>query len=299
VSFWVLLQVVTDLILVAGVAAVWFKLKRPSPDDPRLSKGLQLLQTKISVIEDLSDRTETQVSQVTALLEGKVKEVQSLLIEAEKMNQKIEASMQKSLEVAKIFQDRIPHQEIVERQNTIKYVKAARMAHQGATAEEIAREVDLSKGEIEFITKVNRNQLQFSEENLPEWARESGNANSSNNSNGANFTSSHTSTSSVLNPQPLAKKEDQVTLSALGDRFRRAIHENPGVTQSMAGALTLNTNQNPVHNTVANVNTPPVPTPAKVQTTPPQNLTFVAQNSKGQEVQVRKVQFPKMNIGSN
>jgi len=62
VSFWILLQVVFDFLALAGVVAVWIKITRPSKDDPRLSRGLQLLQTKISVLEDLSDRTETQVS---------------------------------------------------------------------------------------------------------------------------------------------------------------------------------------------------------------------------------------------
>ncbi len=86
--------------------------------------------------------------------------------------QKIEASMGKSLEVAKIFQDKIPHQEIIERQNTAKYVKAARLAHQGMAVSEIAAQVDLSMGEIEMIAKLNREQLQFSEEDLPEWAQD-------------------------------------------------------------------------------------------------------------------------------
>ncbi|MBO9666951.1 MAG: DUF2802 domain-containing protein [Bdellovibrio sp.] len=159
-----------NVILMAGVIGVWVRLSRPPKDDPRLSKGLQLLQSKIAVLEDLSDRTETQVNQLTALLEQKVKDIQLKIQASEKQISKIDQSMQKSLEVAKIFQDRIPHTEIVERQNTIKYVKAARLAHQGLSAEEIAQQVDLAQGEIEFIAKVNRDQLMFCEDSLPEWA---------------------------------------------------------------------------------------------------------------------------------
>lgn len=171
-SFWVLVQVLVDLILVAGSVGVWIRLQRPQKDDPRLSKGLQLLQSKIAVLEDLSDRTEVQVQQLTTLLEQKVREIQQQVQSSDKQLQKIEQSMQKSLEVAKIFQDRIPHTEIVERQNTIKYVKAARLAHQGLSVDEIAEQVtDLSRGEIEFIAKVNRDQLQFCEDSLPEWAQ--------------------------------------------------------------------------------------------------------------------------------
>jgi hypothetical protein len=170
VSFWVLVQILANLTLFALVGVLWVKLNRPAKDDPRLSKGLQLLQSKISVLEDLSDRTETQVSQLTALLETKCREIQEKIVSADRQIAKIEMSAQKSLEVAKIFQDRIPHSEILERQNTIKYVKAARLAHQGLSVDEIAQQVDLSRAEIDFIAKVNRDQLQFSEEDLPAWA---------------------------------------------------------------------------------------------------------------------------------
>ncbi|WP_255490180.1 DUF2802 domain-containing protein [Bdellovibrio sp. KM01] len=172
VSFWFLTQLLVNVILLAGVVGVWVRMNRPAKDDPRLSKGLQLLQSKIAVLEDLSDRTETQVNQLTALLEQKVKDIQSKIQASEKQIAKIDQSMQKSMEVAKIFQDRIPHEEIVERQNTIKYVKAARLAHQGLSADEIASQVDLSRGEIEFIAKVNKDQLMFCEDSLPEWANE-------------------------------------------------------------------------------------------------------------------------------
>jgi hypothetical protein len=169
VSFWVLVQVLLNLVLGAGVVGMWVRLSRPAKDDPRLSKGLQLLQSKISILEDLSDRTEVQVQQLTALLEQKCKEIQAKIQTSEKQMVKIDQSMQKSLEVAKIFQDRIPHTEIVERQNTIKYVKAARLAHQGLSVDEIALQSDLSRGEIEFIAKVNKDQLMFCEDSLPEW----------------------------------------------------------------------------------------------------------------------------------
>ncbi len=171
-SFWLLIQVLVDLILVATIVGLWIRLNRPAKDDPRMSKGLQLLQSKIAVLEDLSDRTETQVNQLTSLLEQKVKDIQTKIQAADKQVSKIDQSMQKSLEVAKIFQDRIPHTEILERQNTIKYVKAARLAHQGLSVQEISQQVDLSQGEIEFIAKVNKDQLMFCEDSLPEWIQQ-------------------------------------------------------------------------------------------------------------------------------
>lgn len=169
---WALIQIVFNIFLALGLFVVIMRMNRAPKDDPRLSRGLQLLQSKISVLEDLSDRTEVQVGQLTAILDQKCREVQAKVQLAEQQVHLIRVSMDRSLEVAKIFQDKIPHQEIIERQNTIKYVQAARMAHQGLSVDEIVQKVDLPKGEIEFIAKVNRDRLMFSEDQLPWWAKE-------------------------------------------------------------------------------------------------------------------------------
>lgn len=234
-SFWVLVQVLVDLILVAGCVGAWIRLQRPQKDDPRLSKGLQLLQSKIAVLEDLSDRTEVQVQQLTTLLEQKVREIQQQVQNSDKQLLKIEQSMQKSLEVAKIFQDRIPHSEIVERQSTIKYVKAARLAHQGMSVQEIAAQVDLSLGEIEMIAKVNKDQLMFCEESLPEWAQASTQPEAAlkaaaNDAEVDAFQESRIDLEMPLSrevPVDLTKafevpKADQEALKKLGDAFRQA-----------------------------------------------------------------------------
>ncbi|WP_413290076.1 DUF2802 domain-containing protein [Bdellovibrio sp. HCB337] len=229
-SFWVLAQVLVNLVLVAGVVGIWMRFQRPQKDDPRLSKGLQLLQSKIAVLEDLSDRTEVQVQQLTTLLEQKVREIQQQVQHSDKQLQKIEQSMQKSLEVAKIFQDRIPHSEIVERQSTIKYVKAARLAHQGMSVQEIASQVDLSLGEIEMIAKVNKDQLMFCEESLPEWAQSSTEPAIAKETDVDAFQESRIDMEAPLSrevPVDLTKafevpKADQEALKKLGDAFRQA-----------------------------------------------------------------------------
>lgn len=169
-SVWALLQIVVNLVFFAGIFMLWLRLKRPPQDDPRLSRGLQLLQTKITVLEDLSDRTDNQVKQLTALLDQKTRMLQNKVLEAEQQIMKIDHSMNKSLEVAEIFQDKIPHQEIVERQQKVEYVRAARMAHSGLSVDEIAEQVALPREQIELIAKFNREQLMFDEDHLPEWA---------------------------------------------------------------------------------------------------------------------------------
>lgn len=232
-SFWVLVQILVNLVLVAGTVGLWMRFQRPQKDDPRLSKGLQLLQSKIAVLEDLSDRTEVQVQQLTTLLEQKVREIQTHVQNADKQLLKIEQSMQKSLEVAKIFQDRIPHNEIVERQSTIKYVKAARLAHQGMSVAEIAAQVDLSLGEIEMIAKVNKDQLMFCEESLPEWAQASTKPKEASGTLDADvdaFQESRIDLETPLSrevPVDLSKAfevpmADQAALKKLGDAFRQA-----------------------------------------------------------------------------
>lgn len=164
-----LVQLCIDFIFVVGFILIWIKFKKPQSEDPRLSAGLQVLQNKIAVLEDLGDRTETQVQQLTTLLEKKLLDVQKKMDQAEVVLSKITQSMEKSLEVAKIFQDKIPHDEIIERQNTVKFVRAALLANQGKSAHEIAEEVELPIGEIDFIVKVNKDELSFDEEQLPEW----------------------------------------------------------------------------------------------------------------------------------
>jgi len=288
VSFWGLVQIFVDLILVASAGFMWVKLHRPAKDDPRMSRGLQLLQSKISVLEDLSDRTETQVTQLTTLMEQKCRDIQATIFQAEKEVQKIEAAMGKSLEVAKIFQDKIPHQEIIERQNTIKYVKAARMAHQGVAVDQIAAEVDLSRGEIEFIAKVNREQLQFSEDDLPEWAKEANLAEAT-----------PTSADELMQPlvQNLVQKpivphlaEDrqgqqkqqqavQQSLSDLGAQFRQAF-SGPQVPQTFAPPVI-----------------PPTPIVA-APTTVAVRKPIQPSTSRNDDV-VRKVVFPKIEVNNN
>ncbi len=154
-----------------GLFVMWRAFRGPAKDDPRLSRGLQLLQNKISVLEDLSDQTDTQVKKLIHILDQKGAQVQRKIRESENQILKINESMKKSLDVADVFQDKIPHQEIINRQNSIKYIQAAQMAHKGATVREIVEKVGLPEGEVNFIAKINRDKLVFDQERLPAWAQ--------------------------------------------------------------------------------------------------------------------------------
>lgn len=170
----VLAAVVFNIFVALAVAILWVRMLRPPKEDPRLSRGLQLLQSKIAVIEDLSDRTDIQVQQLMRILDERAKGLQTKMLQAEELTRKIEQSMHKSIEVAEIFQDKIPHQEIIERHQQSKYVLAAKLAHDGLTVDEILTQVELPRSEVEFIAKVNRDELTFDPSLLPEWAKPKG-----------------------------------------------------------------------------------------------------------------------------
>lgn len=223
-----LILVIFQVVSVAAIATLWVKINKiQNQEDQRLSKGLQLLQSKLAVLEDLSDRTEVQVNQLVAILEGKIKDIQCKLIDADKVIAKIEKNISKSLEVANIFQDKIPHQEILERQYTKKYVKAAQLAHSGLTAAEIAQVVDLTQGEIELIVKLNREQLQFDLSELPEWAKgEIEDANTTElDLNVPTIFDTKTDNNPLRNLETAFEvpKVDHQNLKKLGDQFRSAM----------------------------------------------------------------------------
>lgn len=222
------LQILANLIFVAGFVVVWIRLNKPAKDDPRLSRGLQLLQSKIAILEDLSDQVERQVQQVAQLMEVKGKDLQAQIARADDEMRRIETATTRSLEVARIFQDRIPVEEIVDRKATLKYIKAARLANQGVGIDEIAEQVDLSRGELEIIAKVNREQLQFSNEDLPEWALreldlEPAAAEAPPRMEG--LEKPRASADTLVESQPLMRIQDRTVepLADLGKRFREAL----------------------------------------------------------------------------
>ncbi len=223
-TLWVLVQVLLNLLFFAGIGAAWIRLKRPATEDPRMSRGLQLLQSKISILEDLSDRTDLQVNQLNALLESKCVDIQNKIIEAEKVIRSIELSRQKSLETAKMFEDKIPHQQIVERQNTVKYVKAARLAHQGVSIAEILKQVDISQAEVEFIAKVNKDNLMFSEEGLPDWVQDQV---------GPTAAERNPIFSNTLMKTDLGVPKNEQLLRQLGEEFQKAV-QIAGQTNSLS-----------------------------------------------------------------
>jgi hypothetical protein len=156
----ILFQVALDLGFVAVIALLLMeRSKFKTAEDPRLSRGLQLLTSKIAILQDLMDRSETLGRQLSQIIDRKQQDIHERIEDVEVHLNKVNSAIEKSREVAKIFQDKIPHKEIIERQNTLKYVQAAKLAHQGVSVDEISKQIDIPRGELELIAKVNRHEL--------------------------------------------------------------------------------------------------------------------------------------------
>lgn len=168
-NYWLLALSTMNLLLLTLLLFSWLTKNKNKVEDQRLTKGLQLLQNKISILQDLSDKSDEQVHKWVHLLEQKSIDVQNQLNRSDEKIVQIEAVLAKALDVSKVFIEQAPHETLAERQKTSRYVQAARLAHQGYNAEQISQQVDLSLAEIEIVIKMNRNQLQFSEDDLPAW----------------------------------------------------------------------------------------------------------------------------------
>ncbi len=161
-NIWLILITSLNILLLAGLVLSLFLKIKEKQEDQRITKGLQLLQNKLSILEDLSDKTDEQVRKLIHLLDQKAQEVRQTLNNAD---QKIH-----QLDTAQTMMTTQP--QLATTQYTDKtslYVQAAKLANQGFNADQIAQQVDLSPAELNMIIKVNRDQLQFAANKLPQW----------------------------------------------------------------------------------------------------------------------------------
>lgn len=170
-NYWLLSLSLLNVLLIAYIGFSQLTKNKSKAEDNRLTKGLQLLQNKISILQDLSDKTDEQVRKWVHVIEQKAGEVQGQIIKSDEKIEQIENALSKALDVSKIFYEQVPHAEMAERQKTSKYVQAAKLANQGFTVDQISQKIDLSTAELEMITKMNREELQFAEDSLPAWVQ--------------------------------------------------------------------------------------------------------------------------------
>ncbi len=170
-NIWIVIQLMVNLLFLAGILFLLINRKQTQKDDIKFSKGLQILQNKISVLEDLSDQTDEQVRSLTQLLEAKYREIQGLLVESDQQIQKMEEVAKNIGAQVESSSSVMNNQSSTEIQSMNKYVKAAQMAHSGKTIEEVIREIDITRGEAELIVAMNKDQLTFNQNTLPLWVQ--------------------------------------------------------------------------------------------------------------------------------
>lgn len=161
-----------NIVLLAGLSFSLFLRIKEKKEDQRMTKGLQLLQNKISILEDLSDKTDEQVRKLIHLIEQKTIEIKNNMILADEKNLLLNQTIQKTNDLQQLNMNQMSNEDLIERKKSTSLVLAAQLANQGHTADQIAQHVDLSPAEIEMIIKVNKDQLQFSTNELPTWLKQ-------------------------------------------------------------------------------------------------------------------------------
>lgn len=120
-------------------------------------------------MQDLSDKTDHQVHKIVQVIDKKSSDIQTnmALIDAKIAN--VEGLIIRATEISKAAAQQMPPQNISDMQKTSLHVQAAKLANQGFSKEQIGDKVDLNPAEIDLIFKVNKDHLQFAEDQLPGW----------------------------------------------------------------------------------------------------------------------------------
>ena len=168
-STWLLVLTVFNLVVLSVLTIQVFLKLKEKKEDLRLAKGLQLLQNKISILQDLSDKTDHQVHKIVQVIDKKSGDIQTNIALVDSKIANVEGMLIRATEISKAFAQQMPPQNISDMQKTSLHVQAAKLANQGFTKEQIGDKVDLNPAEIDLIFKVNKDQLQFAEDQLPEW----------------------------------------------------------------------------------------------------------------------------------
>lgn len=168
-STWLLVLTVFNLVVLSVLTIQVFLKLKEKKEDLRLAKGLQLLQNKISILQDLSDKTDHQVHKIVQVIDKKSGDIQSNMAIIDSKIAHVEAALIRATEISKNLATQVSPQTMSEMQKTSRHVQAAKLANQGFTREQIMDKVDLNPAEIDLIFKVNKDQLQFAEDQLPGW----------------------------------------------------------------------------------------------------------------------------------
>ena len=83
-----------NIILVMGLSFTVFLRVKEKKEDQRITKGLQLLQHKIAILQDLSDRADEQVQRLVHMLDTKSNDLRRVTNEATVAMNSIQSTVQ-------------------------------------------------------------------------------------------------------------------------------------------------------------------------------------------------------------
>ncbi len=89
-----------NIILVLGLSFTVFLRVKEKKEDQRITKGLQLLQHKIAILQDLSDKADEQVQRLVHMLDTKSNELRRATNDATVAMTKIQSQVQDQQAIA-------------------------------------------------------------------------------------------------------------------------------------------------------------------------------------------------------
>ncbi len=151
----------------ASFAIIYVRISRRPRETHGVREGMDLIESKLNALQDFLESADSQVRKMQELISVKSQQLDLQMQELTQESHKIGNSLLKAQETIDLFQERIPHEEFLDRKNAVNYVKAARMAHEGISLAEIARQIDIPMNELELICKLNKDSLMMTNEDLP------------------------------------------------------------------------------------------------------------------------------------
>ena len=162
-SVWLIIQILLNVTFFVGLLFCLVKIQKDREEDIRMAQGLRLLQSKISVLEDLSDHAEVQSKKIMSLLDSKMNEARGVLEPLDAGLGEIHQALAKGETIKKHLSEELPHDRLFDQQQKGKYLQAAQLSHQGWSPEDIARQLELPLAEVLLVQKVNKKKIIYSQ----------------------------------------------------------------------------------------------------------------------------------------
>lgn len=148
---------------------LWIRLRHLAGEDGKLRQGLQIIHSKIAILEDLSGQIDDQHQQINLVLESKTKQFEAKFEAANQLINQLNQTIAQVEEKNQFISEGLTPEVQIERETAIKYVKAAFLAHRGMQPGPLAELVGLGIEEASLIKTMNQDQLQFKVAELPDW----------------------------------------------------------------------------------------------------------------------------------